>query len=36
MRVTEFLRVDPVARENFLRLAGEKVWKRILREIERG
>lgn len=35
LRLAEFLRVDPVARENFLRLAGEVVWKRIVREIER-
>jgi 5-methylcytosine-specific restriction endonuclease McrA len=36
LRVIEYLRADPVARENFLRLAGGVVWKRILREIERG
>jgi hypothetical protein len=35
LRVVEFLRADPVARENFLRLAGAVVWKRIVREIER-
>jgi 5-methylcytosine-specific restriction endonuclease McrA len=35
-RLSEFLRADPVARENFHRLAGQHVWKRILREIERG
>ena len=36
LRVEEFLRADPVAKENFLRLAGAVVWKRIVREIERG
>lgn len=36
LRVEEFLRADPVARANFLRLAGAVVWKRIVREIERG
>lgn len=36
LRIVEFLRADPVARENFLRLAGTVVWKRIVREIERG
>jgi len=33
-RLADFLRGDPVARENFLRLAEGKVWKRIMREIE--
>ncbi|HEX5971700.1 MAG TPA: HNH endonuclease signature motif containing protein [Gemmatimonadaceae bacterium] len=36
LRVVEFLRADPVARENFLRLARAVVWQRIVREIERG
>ena len=36
LRIVEFLQADPVARENFLRLAGAVVWQRIVREIERG
>jgi 5-methylcytosine-specific restriction endonuclease McrA len=36
LRVEEFLRTDPSARANFLRLARAVVWKRIVREIERG
>jgi 5-methylcytosine-specific restriction endonuclease McrA len=36
LRVEEFLRTDPAARANFLRLARAVVWKRIVREIERG
>ena len=35
-RLVDFLRSDPVARKNFLRLAGGVVWKRIVREIELG
>ena len=35
MRLADFLRADPVAKANFLRLAGEKVWRRIVRELER-
>lgn len=34
-RLVEYLRANPEAREHFLRLAGETVWKRIVREIER-
>jgi len=33
-RLADFLRADPVAKANFLRLAGRVVWKRIIREIE--
>ena len=36
LRVEEFLRADPEARANFLRLARAVVWRRIVREIERG
>ena len=35
-RVADFLRGDPVAKANFLRFAGVHVWKRILRDVERG
>ncbi len=35
MRLTDFLRSDPVVRANFLRLAGQHVWKRIVRDVER-
>jgi 5-methylcytosine-specific restriction endonuclease McrA len=34
-RLADFLRADPVAKANFLRLAGQVVWKRIMRDIER-
>jgi 5-methylcytosine-specific restriction endonuclease McrA len=34
-RLGDFLRADPVARANFLRLAGAVVWKRIIRDLER-
>jgi 5-methylcytosine-specific restriction endonuclease McrA len=36
LRVEGFLRADPEARANFLRLARAVVWRRIVREIERG
>ena len=35
-RLGDFLKANPEAREHFLRLAGGKVWRRIMREIERG
>ena len=34
-RLVEFLRSDPVARANFLRLARKHVWARIIRDLER-
>lgn len=34
-KLTDFLRADPAARANFLRLAGQHVWARIVRELER-
>lgn len=35
LRLDEFLRSDPAVRANFLRLAGQHVWARLVRELER-
>ena len=34
LRLADFLRVDPVARAHFFRLAAAHVWPRILRTVE--